>query len=92
MVCKAFVEMRERLVKWVSKVFLVFQDPSVLWESKDPLVQLVLLVLSVFVGSKERLVPQVCVVPLEPLAQLVPLVSVERLEVKVLRESKDLLE
>lgn len=91
-VCKVFVETRARLVRWVSKVFPVFLDPSGQWESKDPSAQLVLLVLSVFVGSKESKVPQVCVVPPERLAQLVPSVFAERLEVKVSRESKDLLE
>lgn len=91
-VCKVFAETRESLVKWASKDCLVFPDPSDPWVSKDPSVQLVLLAQSDFVESKEKWVLQVCEAHLELLAQLVPLVFVERLEDKVLRESKDLLE
>jgi len=91
-VCKVSVETKERLVRWVFKVFPVFPDPSDPWVSKDPSVQSVLLAQLVFVESKEKWVLQVCVVHPELLVQPGPLVFVERPADKVLRESKDLLE
>lgn len=68
-----------RLVRWESRAFLVFLDPSGPWESRvlsaprDSQVRLV------FVESKEKPALQACVVLLEPLAQLAQSVSVARL-------------
>jgi len=53
-VCRACVETVVRQERWVFKVFLVFLAVSGQWGSKVHLVQLELLVPSVFVVSKEK--------------------------------------
>merc|ERR1712159_889357 len=77
--CKASREILARLVRWVFKAFLVFQDPSAPWASKVLSVPRVSLALLVFVASKVRLVLLACVVLQAPLVPLVPLVFVARL-------------
>lgn len=72
-----------RLVRWVSKVFLVFLVVLDLWVSKVHLVLLERLVQLDSVESKERLDQAVCVVLQELLAQLVLLAFVVRLVLKV---------
>lgn len=68
-----------RLVRWVSRAFLEFLDPSGPWESRVPSVPRDSQVRLVFVESKEKLALQACVVLLEPLAQLAQSVSAARL-------------
>lgn len=87
-VCKVFVEMKESLERWGSKVSPVFPAASDQWVHKVPLVQSELPAQSVFVESKEKLVQSACVAHLEPQALLDPSVSVEPLEAKVSKESK----
>lgn len=76
--CKVSRETWEKLVRWASKVCLEFLGQSGPWVNKVHSVQKVNLDQSVFVASKEKLVLQACVVHLEPLVLLVPLVFVGR--------------
>jgi len=61
-----------RLVRWVSRVCLVSQDPSVRWESKARTVPRVSLARSVSVESRERVVLVGCVARLVLPVLLVP--------------------
>lgn len=63
-VCRGSRVTAVRPVRWVSKVSLVFPDPSVLWASKGLSVPRGSLVRLGFAASRVRLVPLACVVPL----------------------------
>lgn len=89
MACKDSRATWVRLVRWASKVFLVFQDQSVLWVSKVLTDLKASLVLSAFVASRESLVLRVCEDLLVQLVLLVLLVCAERLGLSVCRGSKD---
>lgn len=69
--CKASREILARLVRWVFKAFLVFQDPSAPWASKVLSVPRVSLALLVFVASKVSLVLLACVESRDPRETLV---------------------
>lgn len=90
-VCKASRVTLVRLARWVSKVFLVFLAPSVLWANRDHSVLRDSLVQLVFVASKVSLVLSVCVDLLEQLVPLVLSAFVARLVLPVSKERWDQL-
>lgn len=88
MVCKVSRATWVRPVRWVSKVFLAFPDPSAPWVSKVLSVRRGSLDLSVCVANRESLVRQACVDLLVLLALLVLSVFVARLVLSVCKASK----
>jgi len=75
-------------VRWEFKASLAFPAPSAPWASRGLSVPRVSQDRSVFVASRVRMAPLVCVAPPVPLAQLVPSAFVARLVLLAFRASK----